>query len=173
MSRGDRLAARGSLVRPRRRWAITGPLRKAPTTPGDNRPTSGARASGARSLTFVHVGHDGGAQNCDRQRSVVRHLRRISAPASSPARRLLQPASPPPTPSGLHRAPLIPCSTWPLGADDTRYIWTINGKAFEERTPLDAREGQRVRLRRPWWQGAARCPRITLRSCLIACPPFG
>ncbi|MEV5837657.1 multicopper oxidase family protein [Nocardia sp. NPDC052112] len=34
-----------------------------------------------------------------------------------------------------------------LGADKTRYIWTINGKTFDDREPLDVTEGQRVRLR--------------------------
>ncbi|WP_280310754.1 multicopper oxidase family protein [Nocardia abscessus] len=34
-----------------------------------------------------------------------------------------------------------------LGAHDTRYLWTINGKPFEEHAMLDVHEGQRVRLR--------------------------
>lgn len=34
-----------------------------------------------------------------------------------------------------------------LGADDKRYLWTINGKTFDEHAMLDVREGQRVRLR--------------------------
>ncbi|MFC9994232.1 multicopper oxidase family protein [Nocardia sp. NPDC127526] len=34
-----------------------------------------------------------------------------------------------------------------LGSDMTKYIWTINGKAFPEQAPLDITEGQRVRLR--------------------------
>ncbi|WP_067545081.1 multicopper oxidase family protein [Nocardia crassostreae] len=34
-----------------------------------------------------------------------------------------------------------------LGSDMTKYIWTINGKAFPEQAPLDIDEGQRVRLR--------------------------
>ncbi|WP_217441176.1 multicopper oxidase family protein [Nocardia barduliensis] len=34
-----------------------------------------------------------------------------------------------------------------LDSDKSRYIWTINGKVFEERTPLEVTEGQRVRLR--------------------------
>ncbi|WP_425296407.1 multicopper oxidase family protein [Nocardia abscessus] len=34
-----------------------------------------------------------------------------------------------------------------LGADDKSYLWTINGKTFDEHAMLDVREGQRVRLR--------------------------
>lgn len=34
-----------------------------------------------------------------------------------------------------------------LGSDMTNYVWTINGKAFPDREPLDVTEGERVRLR--------------------------
>nr|WP_246351034.1 multicopper oxidase family protein [Nocardia barduliensis] len=34
-----------------------------------------------------------------------------------------------------------------LGADDKRYLWTINGKTFQEHAMLHVQEGQRVRLR--------------------------
>lgn len=34
-----------------------------------------------------------------------------------------------------------------LGADDKKYLWTINGKPFPDHAPLDVTEGQRVRLR--------------------------
>ncbi|WP_227997531.1 multicopper oxidase family protein [Nocardia australiensis] len=34
-----------------------------------------------------------------------------------------------------------------LGADSNKYIWTINGRVYDQRTPLDITAGQRVRLR--------------------------
>jgi FtsP/CotA-like multicopper oxidase with cupredoxin domain len=34
-----------------------------------------------------------------------------------------------------------------LGADSKKYVWTINGKAYPDHTPLDITQGQRVRLR--------------------------
>ncbi|WP_067891108.1 multicopper oxidase family protein [Nocardia vaccinii] len=34
-----------------------------------------------------------------------------------------------------------------LGSDSKKYIWTINGKAYPDHTPLDITQGQRVRLR--------------------------
>ncbi|MFF0637719.1 multicopper oxidase family protein [Nocardia sp. NPDC004151] len=34
-----------------------------------------------------------------------------------------------------------------LGADARKYIWTINGRVYDQRTPLDVVQGQRVRLR--------------------------
>ncbi|SUA47495.1 multicopper oxidase family protein [Nocardia africana] len=34
-----------------------------------------------------------------------------------------------------------------LGQDMNKYVWTINGKAYPDHTPLDITQGQRVRLR--------------------------
>ncbi|WP_405133050.1 multicopper oxidase family protein [Nocardia sp. NBC_01388] len=34
-----------------------------------------------------------------------------------------------------------------LASDMKKYVWTINGKAYPDRTPLDVTQGQRVRLR--------------------------
>ncbi|MBY8856813.1 multicopper oxidase family protein [Nocardia sp. CA2R105] len=34
-----------------------------------------------------------------------------------------------------------------LGSDSKKYVWTINGEAYPDHTPLDIAEGQRVRLR--------------------------
>ncbi|WP_225727928.1 MULTISPECIES: multicopper oxidase family protein [unclassified Nocardia] len=34
-----------------------------------------------------------------------------------------------------------------LGADSTKYIWTINGQAYPDHAPLDVVAGQRIRLR--------------------------
>ncbi|TSD93801.1 multicopper oxidase family protein [Skermania sp. ID1734] len=34
-----------------------------------------------------------------------------------------------------------------LGADANRYVWTINGKVYDEHLPLDVSQGERVRLR--------------------------
>ncbi|MFB7718724.1 multicopper oxidase family protein [Nocardia sp. NPDC056100] len=34
-----------------------------------------------------------------------------------------------------------------LGSDPKRYIWTINGRTYNDRSPLDVTEGERIRLR--------------------------
>ncbi len=34
-----------------------------------------------------------------------------------------------------------------LGADNSRHIWTLNGRTYDHRTPLDVTAGQRIRLR--------------------------
>ncbi|WP_054814007.1 multicopper oxidase family protein [Nocardia arizonensis] len=34
-----------------------------------------------------------------------------------------------------------------LGADSRRYLWTINGRTYDQRTPLEVAAGERVRLR--------------------------
>ncbi|MFF2554515.1 multicopper oxidase family protein [Nocardia sp. NPDC058058] len=34
-----------------------------------------------------------------------------------------------------------------LGSDPKRYLWTLNGRTYDTRTPLDVTEGERIRLR--------------------------